>query len=399
MATASQLFLFLTLCIQADPAVEELKLHNGLTAMLRPIPQQKSVALVLLFNIGGDHDPQGKSGLAHLVEHLYCVSAAGQTPARTYEQMMRQYPQGSNAQTGDRYTVYAVVFPKTKLERELTDAAARMGDLRVTQADLAQELPRMQIELANMFGRIPVLGASNHARELLRPTPLGGRKGGRMEHLQTVTVQDAQEHWRKYYKPRNAILVVAGSVDGQTRGLIEKHFGPIAAGEAVPAPQEPGKPQFGTVKEEMVASLIPQSPTETCLAFAAPAPTSADYAPFLVLLMRLQNQGHKLKPGRGAFPVQFMPLDEPTTVYVKLSVGTVNGKTETGRETLTRMEKFVAEAVDAALNKSELAMVAGRYGTMLGTTGPNPFDLVNNPYGVAFGLARRRQLGLDGAEV
>ena len=58
------------------------KLDNGLTVILRPVPTANSVAFVLLYNIGEDHDPIGKSGTAHLLEHLYVTSAAGDTPAR-----------------------------------------------------------------------------------------------------------------------------------------------------------------------------------------------------------------------------------------------------------------------------------------------------------------------------
>ena len=143
------------------------------------------MALLVLYRIGGDHDPQGRSGLAHLVEHLYVTAAAGGRTARTAEGFFQQYPAGCNAQTGDRYTVVATVFPKGELEKELAEAAARMGDLRITADDLDREKPRLLEEVSNMFGRFPALGAVNNARELIRPTPRGGRKGGLPEHVQS----------------------------------------------------------------------------------------------------------------------------------------------------------------------------------------------------------------------
>jgi zinc protease len=383
------LHLALFLPLHKPPALEEFQLPNGLTVLLRPVPQSKTVALVLLFNLGEDHDPPGKSGLAHLVEHLFCVAAAGPTKARSYEEMARRYPRGSNAQTGDRYTVYAVVFPTSEVEKELADLAARLGELKITEADLQQELPRMQVELTNMFGRIPQLAAMNHARDLLRPSSRGGRKGGRMEHLQTITVQEAQNHWQRYYKPRNATLLLVGNLDPQLRQQITNRFGALPAGEVPPLPQEPKLPQFATAKE--VPSPPQQAAAEVCLGFLAPAPTSEDYPAFLLLLTRLQQSRLRLEPP-GSRRAIFALLDDPAVLYL---ARTIPEKT-TGKEALTSLEKFVTAVVQAPLEQKEVAMVIWQYGRFLGMSDPSPFDLAGNPYGVAFALGRCRQLGIDG---
>ena len=211
-------------------ATGQFSLENGLTVRIRPISGAGDVALVVLYKVGGDHDPRGQSGLAHLVEHLYVTAAAGAEPARTAEAFFQRYRSGCNAQTGDRYTVVATVFPKGDLEKELTDAAARMGDLRITAADLDREKPRLLDEVANMFGRFPALGAVNIARELIRPTPQGGRKGGVPEHVQAITLDDVQAHWKRYYKPRNAIIVLAGAVDEATAR--QRGHGPLRQARA-----------------------------------------------------------------------------------------------------------------------------------------------------------------------
>ena len=143
-------------------------LDNGLTVRIRPIQGASDVALLVLYKIGGDHDPQGRSGLAHLVEHLYVTAAAGAVPARTAEAFFQRYRAGCNAQTGDRYTVVATVFPKGDLEKELTEAAARMGDLRITAADLDREKPRLLDEVANNWESI-------HASSTARSTPSPNR--------------------------------------------------------------------------------------------------------------------------------------------------------------------------------------------------------------------------------
>ena len=120
------------------------RLDNGLTVLVRPIQGANDVALLVLFKIGGDHDPEGRSGLAHLVEHVYSTAAAGADPSRTADALFRRYPSGCNAQTGDRYTVFATVFPKGDLEKELAQASARMSDLRLSPGDLDREVPRLR---------------------------------------------------------------------------------------------------------------------------------------------------------------------------------------------------------------------------------------------------------------
>jgi zinc protease len=167
----------LALATLAQAAEERFTLGNGLTVIVRPIADAKQAAVVTLFSIGGDHDPEGRSGLAHLLEHLYVTAPAGTSPRRTVEEIFRLYPAGHNAQTGERYTVVASVVSRDRLADELRDAAARMADLRMEEEDLERERPRLLLEVGNMFGGIPALAARNQVSELVRPTPRGGRRG------------------------------------------------------------------------------------------------------------------------------------------------------------------------------------------------------------------------------
>ena len=130
-----------------------------------------------------------------------------------------------------------------------------------------------------MFGAFPSLAAVNHARELARPTPNGGRHGGSPEQLRAITIDDIQGFWKRYYKPRNAIVALAGDFDpAAARKMISAHFAAIPAGEAAPAPHEPGKPKFGTVRELTVASPLPDAEAMASIAYLAPQPGSDLYA-------------------------------------------------------------------------------------------------------------------------
>lgn len=369
---------------------EQIQLENGLTVIVRPIESAKEIALVVLYKIGGDHDPKGRSGLAHTIEHILVTAAAGTGRARTAEEFFGRYRSGCNAQTGDRYTVVATVFPKADLKDELHEAAARMGDLRLTDADLDREQPRVLAEIANMFGRIPSLSVLNHARELIRPTPQGGRKGGLPEHIAAITREEIQLRYERYYKPRNAILVLAGGIDTATaRAAVVESFAKLPPGQEIPPPTEPDTPKFGGLQELAVGA--PQAQAEACLAYKAPDPASDLYAPFLVLVSRLLAGASKLDGEPGRTPIYFPLLDDPAILGV---TGRLN-RGETPRQTLERLEAFMAEMVEPKLGGNEGASAQQAFGFFLGTTSLPDTLLVTNLYGVAFSLARRAQLGID----
>ena len=375
-------------------ALGQFTLDNGLTVRIRPIQGAGSVALLVLYRVGGDHDYPGRSGLAHLVEHLYVTAAAGADPARTAEAFFQRYRAGCNAQTGDRYTVLATVFPKGDLDKELTDAVARMGDLRITAADLDREKPRLLDEVANMFGRFPTLGAVNIARELIRPTPQGGRKGGLPEHVKAITLDDVRAHWKRYYKPKNAILVLAGAVDeAAALQAVRAHFAKLVPGEEVPKPGEPGSPQAGAVRELAVRSLQPQAEPVACLAYAAPEPGSELYAPFLVLVARFWAASAQTGGGGGiGRPSVYFPLLEDPAV---LGVSAMAHPGETAPRAIARLESFVAKTIAPHLRDDERASARQTFALFLGTAEIPDFALAQNPYGAALSLARRQQLGVD----
>jgi zinc protease len=376
----------------AERAVERFQLDNGLKVILRPIQGARNTALIVLYSLGNDHDPAGQSGVGHLLEHVYLTAAAGSTKARTIEELMRRYPDGANGQTGDRYTVFATTFPATDLDAELKDAAARMNDLRLSTEGLGREKERLFNEVENMFASFPPLAAQNNARELVRPTPRGGRRGGIPDQVRSLTLQDVEAQWKRYYKPRNAILGLAGAVDrAAARAAITAHFAQIPAGAPAPEPGEPGKPDFGAVRKLTVPTFDPQAQRMACLAYAAPRPGSELYAPMLVLVARLWASGEKLGGGSpGAFPVYFTPLDDGAVV----AVSTPLKSGETDEKALARLETFVAETIAPKLRNDEPALTQQQLGFLLGTADV-PDTFLQNIYGVAFSLARRDQLGID----
>jgi zinc protease len=273
-----------------------------------------------------------------------------------------------------------------------------------------------------MFEGFPALAALNNARERVCPRPAGGRHGGRPEVLRTIGLEEIQDRLSRYYKPRNATLALAGDFDPTAaRKMIEAGFAAIPAGEAMPPPREPGAPTYLVpVRPKAGPADESEGQPTACLAYRAPRPGSADYAPFLVLVARLWAGGER--PGWGLFgklagqlkvsrlwggrerlegsgptgsPVFFTPLDDGSVVAVSATLK----RGETPAQAFGRIETFVSETIEPKLGTGEATAAKEQLGFILGLADLPDAALGQNPYGVAFSLARRDQLGLDTARL
>ncbi|HUS47802.1 MAG TPA: pitrilysin family protein [Phycisphaerae bacterium] len=392
---SSPVVLLAAATLHAEPPAP-YRLDNGLTVILRPMPTAKQTAVVVLFNLGGDHDPPGQSGRAHLLEHLYCTAAAGDTPARDFTQIQKRYAGGSNQQTGSDFTVLAGVVKPEQLAEELTDAAARMGALRITEADLKRERPRVLLELKNMYGGIPSLAGVNHVRTRLHPIAGKGQPGGKARHVKAITLDQLRSLWQDYYKPNNAVLVLAGKFDvARVRKLIQQSFGPIPSGKAPPA--KPPKPQAvtGTTHPIEVKSPLPKATGLASVGYAAPPPGSKDYAPFLVVVSRLTILGQGgFRPGEVA-PLYWPMLDDPTTVALQAPLADGND----AQAVLGRLAERLQTALTSKLTARDRLRAINSLSGLLGTADVPDATWARNPYTLAFSVGRRHQLKLDGAKL
>jgi zinc protease len=92
-------------CRKKPPTSASFRLDNGLHVELLATSRGDKAALALLFDVGADHDPSGRSGMAHLVEHLFSTAGAAGKPARTIDQLAAQYGRDFHASTAADHTV------------------------------------------------------------------------------------------------------------------------------------------------------------------------------------------------------------------------------------------------------------------------------------------------------
>jgi predicted Zn-dependent peptidase len=211
---------------------------NGLRVVLAPDRSAPVVGVAVVYDVGFRSEPQGRTGFAHLFEHLMFQGSANLEKLEHF-----RYVQSSggtfNGSTHFDYTNYFEALPSNALERGLFLEADRMLSPRITEENLANQVAVVKEEirvnvLNRPYGGFPWI----YLPALLFDTFANSHNGyGGFEDLESATVEDAQDFFDRYYAPANAVLAVGGDLDvDETLALIEKHFGSISAR---PAPERP----------------------------------------------------------------------------------------------------------------------------------------------------------------
>ena len=216
-------------------------LPNGLRVVLSPDRSAPVVGIGVLYDVGIRSEPEGRTGFAHLFEHLMFQGSANLEKLAHF-----RYVQSSggtfNGSTHLDYTNYFEALPSNALERGLFLEADRMLSPRITEENLVNQIAVVKEEirvnvLNRPYGGFPWL----ELPPVLFDTFPNSHNGyGGFEDLESATVADAADFFAKYYAPANAVLAVAGDLDiDDTMALIEKHFSPIRDRPA------PTRPDFG----------------------------------------------------------------------------------------------------------------------------------------------------------
>ncbi|HEX8642506.1 MAG TPA: pitrilysin family protein [Allosphingosinicella sp.] len=212
-------------------------LANGLRVYALPDEGSANVAVQVWYGVGGRDDPRGRSGFAHLFEHLM-FKATRNMPAETLDRLTEDVGGENNAFTSEDVTGYHETVPANHLERLIWAEAERMGSLVVepgffaSERDVVKEELRSRIE-AQPYGRLlgvyyPALSYSVH--------PYARPVAGSIADLDAATIDDVRAFHATYYRPDNAVLVISGSFDeAQLDSWVDRYFGPIERpGRAIP---------------------------------------------------------------------------------------------------------------------------------------------------------------------
>ncbi|MBN1238903.1 MAG: insulinase family protein [Gammaproteobacteria bacterium] len=215
---------------------ERFQLDNGLTVIVHEDRKAPVVAVSIWYHVGSKNEPQGKTGFAHLFEHLM-FNGSENYDGEWFEPMQQVGATGLNGTTWLDRTNYFQTVPTPALDLTLWMESDRMGHLlgAVTQEKLDNQRGVVQNEKRQ--GDNAPYGRVNYALyEGLFPPghPYRHPTIGSMEDLDAATLDDVHQWFRDYYGPNNAVLALAGDIDVETaRQKVERYFGDIPPGPEV----------------------------------------------------------------------------------------------------------------------------------------------------------------------
>jgi zinc protease len=204
-------------------------LANGLRVVLVEDHRSPTVAINVGYRVGGKDDPPGRSGFAHLFEHLMFKGTANTKP-ETIDRLTEDVGGYNNAFTAEDITNYYEVVPSNYLETLLWAEADRLASLVVNHENFLTERDVVigeydQRILAEPYGMLDELVN----REAFTTHPYKRGVIGDPENLRAATLDDVVAFHATYYRPDNAVLVVVGDLDiPQASAWVDRYFGPIA---------------------------------------------------------------------------------------------------------------------------------------------------------------------------
>src|SRR5688572_12433113 len=239
---------------------EKYTLANGLDVILRQDARLPVVAVDLWYHVGPSNEEKGRTGFAHLFEHMM-FQCSKHVPCDQHFQLLEAAGASDvNGTTDFDRTNYFETVPSNQLELALWLESDRMGYLldKVDQAALANQQDVVRNERRQSVENQPYGLAEEAVVQLLYPAghPYYGNVIGSHEDIQAAKLDDVQRFFRQYYAPNNASLAIVGDIDvAQTKALVQKYFGTLRRGPAVP-PIKATTPRITSERRKVVQSRV-----------------------------------------------------------------------------------------------------------------------------------------------
>ncbi|MES2754627.1 MAG: pitrilysin family protein [Pseudomonadota bacterium] len=265
-----------------DIAYQQFTLPNGLRVVVHTDRKAPVVALSIWYDVGSKFEPAGKTGYAHLFEHLMFYGSEN-APGPYFESMAAVGATDYNGTTYFDRTNYYETVPTPALDRLLFLESDRMGYLlgAITQAKLDYQRGVVQNEKRQRENQPYGLGYEKMIAGLF-PTdhPYGHTTIGSMADLDAASLADVKGWFSDHYGPNNAVLVLAGDIDLATaKQKVAQYFGPIARGPASVAPKV-AVPTLAAAKRETITDRVAN--VRITRAWAVPGTLDKDYAALTV---------------------------------------------------------------------------------------------------------------------
>jgi len=236
-------------------------LDNGLTVIVHEDHKAPIVAINIWYHVGSKNEKLGKTGFAHLFEHLM-FGGSEHAPGRYIDTMERIGATDLNGTTNPDRTNYFQNVPTSAVDLTLWMESDRMGHLLGALDQKTLDLQRGVVQNEKRQGENQPYGVTEQL--LTQNTypaghPYSWTTIGDMADLDAASMKDVQEWFKTYYGPSNVVLVLAGDIDGKTaREKVTKYFGDIPAGPPV-AHQQVWVAKMTGTHRQVVQDRVPQA--------------------------------------------------------------------------------------------------------------------------------------------
>ena len=260
--------------------VETFHLDNGLFVTLSADHTAPIVAVNLWYHVGSANERAGRTGFAHLFEHMLFQGSA-HVGSNEHFELIQRAGGTLNGSTWLERTNYFETVPSNELALALWLEADRMGDLlpAMTQEKLDTQRDVVKNERRWAVDNQPYGTMLEKMQELVFPSshPFQHSLIGSMDDLSAASLDDVARFFATYYTPDNAVLSIAGDFDpSETRKLVADYFGPIPRGKGKPPLPSMSLPAvFGERRRELVYDNV--SLPRLFMAFRSPVFGSEDY--------------------------------------------------------------------------------------------------------------------------
>ncbi|KUM23937.1 zinc protease [Mesorhizobium loti] len=230
-----------------EAEVKDFLLDNGMEVVVVPDHRAPIVTHMVWYKIGSADEPPGKSGIAHFFEHLMFKATANHA-AGEFDRAVADIGGSNNAFTSYDYTAFHETVTPSALEQMMGFEADRMRNLILTDDVIKTERDVILEERRSRIDSNPqaVLDEEVDAT-LWQNQPYRIPVIGWMQEMEQLNRTDAKAFYDSYYRPNNAVLVVAGDVDpGAVKAMAERTYGKIARGPDLPPRIRPVEPEQNT---------------------------------------------------------------------------------------------------------------------------------------------------------
>ncbi len=228
--------------------IQQFSLANGLRVILCEDHSVPVVSAALYYDVGSRNEKVGRTGFAHLFEHMM-FQGSENVPKAAHFQYIFNSGGTMNGTTSTERTNYYQTLPASHLPLALWLESDRMRSLKVTQENLDNQRNAVQEEKRLRYDNQPYVNAFLRINELIFKNPANAHSTiGSMEDLDAATIDDVKEFFRIYYAPNNAVLTIVGDFEsGEASALVRKYFDDI--------PSQPPPPPVDVSEPEDVARM------------------------------------------------------------------------------------------------------------------------------------------------